>query len=130
MKIEISLVAKIYPENQEKTACVEYSTVYSPPEELQIPESANKNSSPNTSGNESSQSMSESSISSGSNSVANSRLNSPSEEGNENFPDLSNAIHDLDSKSSSATITPVAKSFPKYEERRRTSRRESMCMII
>ncbi len=106
-------VAKIYPENQEKTACVEYSTVYSPPEELQIPENSNKTSSPNTSGNESSQSLSESSISSGATSLANSRRNSPNEDTNENLPDLSNAIHDIDSKSSSATITPVTKSFPK-----------------
>ncbi len=107
------LVAKIYPENQEKTACVEYSTVYSPPEELQIPENSNKTTSPNASGNESSQSMSESTISSSSNSLANSRLNSPNEDTNENLPDLSNTIHDIDSKSSSATITPVTKSFPK-----------------
>lgn len=57
--------------------------------------------------------MSESSISSGSNSLSNSGLNSPTEDTPEPYPDLSNAIHDLDSKSSSATITPVTKSFPK-----------------
>ncbi len=57
--------------------------------------------------------MSESTISSSSNSLANSRHNSPSEDTNENLPDLSNAIHDIDSKSSSATITPITKSFPK-----------------
>ncbi|CAF1236792.1 unnamed protein product [Adineta steineri] len=106
-------VAKIYPENQEKTACVEYSTVYSPPEELQIPDGSQKTPSPTASGNESSQSMSESTISSSSNSLANSRLNSPSEDTNEMLPDLSNNLHDIDSKSSSATITPITKSFPK-----------------
>ena len=105
--------AKMYPENQEKTACVEYSTVYSPPEELQIPDGSAKATSPNHSGNESSQSMSESSISSGSTSLANSRLNSPSEETPEIGTDLSALVPDLDSKSSSATITPVAKFFPK-----------------
>jgi hypothetical protein len=99
----------MYPKNQEKTACVEYSTVYSPPEELQIPESENKN----VNINESSQSMSESTISSSSNSDFNSRLSSPLEENNEIIPDLSETIREIDSKSSSATITPVAKSFPK-----------------
>ena len=107
------LVAKMYPENQEKTACVEYSTVYSPPEELQIPDGSAKTTSPNHSGNESSQSMSESSISSSSNSLANSRLNSPSEEMPDINSDLSGLVPDLDSKSSSATITPVTKCFPK-----------------
>ncbi|CAF3470942.1 unnamed protein product [Rotaria sp. Silwood1] len=107
-------VVKTYPENQEKTACVEYSTVYSPPEYLEIPDSgSNKTPSPNTSGNESSQSMSESTISSSSNSLVNSRLNSPSDDTNDIIPDLSSSIHDMDSKSSSATITPVTKSFPK-----------------
>jgi hypothetical protein len=104
--IENILVARIYPENQEKTACVEYSTVYSPPDELQIPDGAIKR----TSGNESSQSISESTISSSSNSA----LNSPIEDTNEIVPDdLSGTLHDMDSKSSSATITPVTKSFPK-----------------
>jgi hypothetical protein len=95
---------KIYPENQEKTACVEYSTVYSPPEELQIPENSNKNV------NESNPMMSDSTLSSSSNSDINSRFHSPGEEKNGIVPDLSGTI---DSKSSSATITPVAKSFPK-----------------
>lgn len=102
-------VAKIYPENQEKTACVEYSTVYSPPDELQIPDGSNKISTSMISVNDSNQSMSESSISSSSNSLVNSRLNSPSEEG----PDLSSLVQEIDSKSSSTTITPVAKCFPK-----------------
>jgi len=100
---------KIYPENQERTACVEYSTVYSPPEVLQIPESENKN----VNMNESNQSMSESTISSSSNSDINSRHSSPIEENNGILPDLSRTIREIDSKSSSATITPVAKSFPK-----------------
>jgi hypothetical protein len=110
---KLFLVVKIYPENQEKTACVEYSTVFSPPEELQIPENSNNALSPNASGNESSQSISESTISSSSSSLVNSRRDSPSEETNEMLHDLSSAIHDIDSKSSSATITPVTKSFPK-----------------
>jgi len=101
---------KIYPENQEKTACVEYSKVYSPPEELQIPESENKN----VKMNETNQSMTESTISSSSNSDINSRINSPIEENSEILTDLSGTmIREIDSKSSSATITPVAKSFPK-----------------
>ena len=33
-----SLENKLYPENQERTACVDYSKVYHPPEELQIPD--------------------------------------------------------------------------------------------
>ena len=108
------LVAKIYPANQEKTACVEYSTVYSPPEELQIPDgSTNHMPSPGASGNESSHSISESTVSSSTNSQVNSGMNSPSEEMNEIVPDLSNTLHDIDSKSSSATITPVTKTFPK-----------------
>jgi hypothetical protein len=90
---------KIYPENQEKTACVEYSKVYSPPEELQIPEATNKNST-----------MSESTISSSSNSDIHFRRNSPIEEINGITP---GAILEPDSKSSSETITSVAKSFPK-----------------
>ncbi|UJR10094.1 hypothetical protein I4U23_014316 [Adineta vaga] len=107
-------VAKIYPENQEKTACVEYSTVYSPPEELQIPdEASNQMPSPNASGNESSHSISESTVSSSTNSQANSGLNSPSEEMKEIISDPSNALYDIDSKSSSATITPITKNFPK-----------------
>lgn len=106
-------MVKIYPENQEKTACVEYSTVYSPPAELQIPDGPNKNASPTTSGNDSSQSLSESSVSSTSTSLANSRLNSPTEETPEIGSELSGLMHDLDSKSSSATITPVTKFFPK-----------------
>ena len=57
--------------------------------------------------------MSESTISSSSDSLGNSTLNSPSEDSNGTPPDLSNTLHDIDSKSSSATITPVAKSFPK-----------------
>jgi len=91
---------KIYPENQEQTACVEYSTVFSPPNQLQIPESQQTTSNP---------SMSESTISSSSNS----QLNSPSEEHPRRLPDLSNTILEIDSKSSSATITPVTKTFPK-----------------
>ena len=106
-------MVKIYPENQEKTACVEYSTVYSPPAELQIPDGPNKNASPTTSGNDSSQSLSESSVSSTSTSLANSRSNSPTEETPEIGSELSGLMHDLDSKSSSATITPVTKFFPK-----------------
>jgi hypothetical protein len=105
---ELFLVVKIYPENQEKTACVEYSSVFSPPEELQIPENSNNALSPNASGNESSQS-----ISSSSSSLVNSRRDSPSEDTNDLLHDLSSALHDIDSKSSSATITPVTKSFPK-----------------
>ncbi|CAF0861729.1 unnamed protein product [Adineta ricciae] len=106
--------AKIYPANQEKTACVEYSTVYSPPEELQIPDgSTNHMPSPGASGNESSHSISESTVSSSTNSQVNSGLNSPSEEMNEFVRDLSNTLPDIDSKSSSATITPVTKTFPK-----------------
>jgi hypothetical protein len=100
---------KLYPENQEKTACVEYSTVYSPPEELQIPENPNKNNNIN----ESNQSMSESTLSSSSNSDINSRLHSPMDENNGRLPDVSGISLDIDSKSSSATITPIAKSFPK-----------------
>ncbi|CAF3636947.1 unnamed protein product, partial [Rotaria sordida] len=100
---------KIYPENQEKTACVVYSTVYSPPEELQIPENTTKN--PRT--NESNPSMSESTISSSSNSDITSKFNSPMEEINRILPDISETIMEIDSKSSSATITPVTKSFPK-----------------
>ncbi|CAF0729996.1 unnamed protein product [Rotaria sordida] len=100
---------KIYPENQEKTACVVYSTVYSPPEELQIPENTTKN--PRT--NESNSSMSESTISSSSNSDITSKFNSPMEEINRILPDISETIMEIDSKSSSATITPVTKSFPK-----------------
>ena len=107
------LVAKIYPENQEKTACVEYSTVYHPPDELQIPDGPNKTPSPSASGNESSQSMSESTVSSSSNSLTNSQLNSPDEDFRGIVPDLTGTIHDIDSKSSSATITPVTKSFPR-----------------
>ncbi len=87
---------------------MEYSTVFSPPEELQIPENSNNALSPNASGNESSQS-----ISSSSSSLVNSRRDSPSEDTNEMLHDLSSALHDIDSKSSSATITPVTKSFPK-----------------
>jgi hypothetical protein len=105
-KISIS-ENKIYPENQEKTACVEYSTVYSPPEELQIPENANKNV------NELNPLMSDSTLSSSSNSDITSRLDSPSEDNHGLVPDLSGTILDIDSRSSSATITPVAKSFPK-----------------
>ncbi|CAF3593459.1 unnamed protein product [Rotaria socialis] len=103
-------IARIYPENQEKTACVEYSTIYHPPEELEIPDNG---SNKNASGNESSQSMSESTISSSSNSLVSSRHNSPSEDTNNLIPDLSGSVHDIDSKSSSATITPITKSFPK-----------------
>ena len=103
----------MYPENQEKTACVQYSTVYSPPGELQIPDGSNKIISSNANVNDSSLSMSESSISSSSNSLANSRLNSPSEEGPEVSSEMSAMVQDFDSKSSSATITPVTKSFPK-----------------
>ncbi len=103
IKFEFNILEnKIYPENQEKTACVEYSKVYSPPEELQIPEATNKNST-----------MSESTISSSSNSDTQFRRNSPIEEINGITPDVSGTIFELDSKSSSATITPVAKSFPK-----------------
>ncbi len=103
IKFEFNILEnKIYPENQEKTACVEYSKVYSPPEELQIPEATNKNST-----------MSESTISSSSNSDIQFRRNSPIEEINGITPDVSGTIFELDSKSSSATITPVAKSFPK-----------------
>ncbi|CAF0752523.1 unnamed protein product [Rotaria sp. Silwood1] len=111
---------KIYPENQEKTACVEYSTVYSPPEELQIPENTNKNL--NT--NETNPSMSESTISSSSNSDITSKFNSPMEDNNRVLPDLSGTIIDMDSKSSSATITPVTKSFPKPLFDSRTSQSE------
>ena len=87
---------------------MEYATVYSPPNELQIPDSSTKLPSPNTS-----QSMSESTISSSSDSLVNSTLSTPSEDNNEIPSDLSASIHDIDSKSSSATITPVTKSFPK-----------------
>ncbi|CAF5108107.1 unnamed protein product, partial [Rotaria magnacalcarata] len=59
------------------------------------------------------QSMSESTISSSSNSLVSSRHNSPSEDTNNFIADLSGSAHDMDSKSSSATITPVTKSFPK-----------------
>ena len=110
---ETILAVKVYPENQKKTACVEYSTIYDPPQDLQIPNSPNKSSSPNTSGNESSQSMSESTISSSSNSLVNSRLSSPMEDTNEIPPDFSSSFRDIDSKSSSATITPIGKCFPK-----------------
>lgn len=86
---------------------MEYSTVYSPPEELQIPENANKNV------NELNPLMSDSTLSSSSNSDITSRLDSPSEDNHGLVPDLSGTILDIDSRSSSATITPVAKSFPK-----------------
>ncbi|CAF4978398.1 unnamed protein product, partial [Rotaria magnacalcarata] len=80
---------------QEKTACVEYSTIYHPPEELEIPDNgSNTNASPNASGNESSQSMSESTISSSSNSLVSSRHNSPSEDTNNFIADLSGSAHD------------------------------------
>ncbi|CAF2650409.1 unnamed protein product [Rotaria sp. Silwood2] len=100
---------KIYPENQEKTACVEYSTVYSPPDALQIPENTKKH----LTTNESNPSMSESTLSSSSNSDITSKFNSPMDENTRVLSDLSGTIIDIDSKSSSATITPVAKIFPK-----------------
>jgi len=53
--------------------------------------------------------MSESTISSSSHSD----MNSPTDENNGIAPDLSETILEIDSKSSSATITPIAKSFPK-----------------
>lgn len=63
--------------------------------------------------NESDQSISESTISSSSNSDVNSGLNSPMHEYNGIESDLSGTKRNIDSKSSSATITPVTKSFPK-----------------
>ncbi|CAF1132543.1 unnamed protein product [Didymodactylos carnosus] len=112
-------VVKIYPENQEQTSCVEYSSVYSPPQELQIPGDGqtsatsthnNKSNSNAGSGTDSSLSMSESTISSSSNSVVNSGLNTPDDE----LQGIQREINEnTDSKSSSATITPVTKSFPK-----------------
>ena len=84
---------------------MEYSTVYHPPEELQIPDSTNRIV------NESNQSRSESTISS--NSDTNYRFRSSSEEYQGIGPDLSGRKLGRDSKSSSTTITPVGKSFPK-----------------
>ena len=98
---------RIYPENQEKTACVEYATVYSPPEELQIPERTNQS---NTN-HDANPLMSESTISSSS--EMNSKLDSPTEERTNLLADPSGNLLDVDSKSSSATITPVAKYFPR-----------------
>ncbi|CAF1335976.1 unnamed protein product, partial [Didymodactylos carnosus] len=110
-------VNKIYPENQEQTSCVEYSSVYSPPEELQIPtdiQTSTKSSPTNNNnsnlnvgnGTDSNLSMSESTISSSSNSD----LNTPNEELQHIQREISESA---DSKSSSATITPVTKHFPK-----------------
>lgn len=99
---------KIYPDNQEKTACVDYSSVYNPPEELQIPESLSRV--PHA--NESNQAMTGSNRSS--NADFTSSIMSPREEQFKGLSDVPGAICDMDSKSSSsATITPVAKSFPK-----------------
>ena len=105
---------RIYPENQEKTACVEYATVYSPPEELQIPDPTDQ---PNTNAF-----MSESTISS--NSDMNSKLDSPTDERTSLAADPSGNLLDVDSKSSSATITPVAKHFPRPMFEPRVSRSE------
>lgn len=84
---------KLYPENQEQTACVEYATVFRPPEALQIPQNSIKPP----------QSMTGSTSSLNSSTVDNQRL----------MTDMPTSVIDLDSKSSSATITPIAKSFPK-----------------
>ena len=94
---------QLYPENQEKTACVEYSTVYHPPEELQIPENSNII--------ESNPSMSESTITSSSFSDISSRLNVKSEENQETASDQSGLIIEMDSRSSSATIMPSKNIF-------------------
>ncbi|CAF3868387.1 unnamed protein product [Adineta steineri] len=109
---------RLYPENQEKTAYVEYASIYNPPDELQIPENMNKN----THINEANQSMSESTISSNSNST----FHSPTEENrNMYIGNLSETIHEIDSVSSSTTITPVTKNFPKPLFERRTSQTET-----
>ncbi|CAF1273258.1 unnamed protein product, partial [Adineta ricciae] len=100
---------KLYPENQEKSTFVEYSQVYNPPEELQIPDSLNTKA--NT--HESNPLMSESTISSSSNSDINSQHHSPIDEKYSILGELSETILEMDSKSSSATITPIAKTFPK-----------------
>ncbi|CAF4315708.1 unnamed protein product, partial [Adineta steineri] len=109
---------RLYPENQEKTAYVEYASIYNPPDELQIPENMNKN----IHMNETNQSMSESTISSNSNST----FHSPTEENrNMYIGNLSETIREIDSVSSSTTITPVTKNFPKPLFERRTSQTET-----
>ena len=99
---------KLYPENQERTACVEYATVYSPPEELQIPEGVPRKPVQLDTNN---QSMTESTISNSS--EKNSKMNSPSEDPTHVLADLSGNILDIDSKSNSTTATPIAKTFPR-----------------
>ena len=85
---------QLYPENQERTACVEYSTVYHPPEVLQIPENSNLIGS--------NASMSESTLTSSSFSDIPSRFH-PS--------DRSGLLPEIDSRSSSATIIASKNAF-------------------
>lgn len=94
---------QLYPENQERTACVEYSTVYHPPDALQIPD--------NSTMIESNPSMSESTITSSSFSDVSSRLNVKSEDNQETASDQSGLILEMDSRSSSATIMPSKNIF-------------------
>ncbi|CAF5217783.1 unnamed protein product, partial [Rotaria magnacalcarata] len=101
---------KIYPENQEKTACVEYATVFSPPEQLQIPPNPNKVSS-----------MTDSTLSVNSNSDETSKLDSPMEGSYRVAPDLSGIRMNTDSISSSAAITPVTKNLPKTSQNEENS---------
>lgn len=101
-----TLENKLYPENQEKTACVEYAKVYSPPEELRIPDGISMKI---VKTDPTSQSMTESTISYTSD--RNSKSNSPSDDRTQIVPDLSGSLLDVDSKSSSTTITPIAKTF-------------------
>ncbi|CAF4002832.1 unnamed protein product [Rotaria magnacalcarata] len=101
---------KIYPENQEKTACVEYATVFSPPEQLQIPPNPNKVSS-----------MTDSTLSVNSNSDETSKFDSPMEGSYRIAPDLSGIRMNTDSISSSAAITPVTKNLPKTSQNEENS---------
>ncbi|CAM4856304.1 unnamed protein product [Rotaria socialis] len=96
---------KIYPENQEKTACVEYATVFSPPEQLQIPQNPNKISP-----------MTDSTLSVNSNSDETSKCDSPMEGSYRVVPDLSGIRMDIDSISRSATITSATKNVSKTSQ--------------
>lgn len=101
---------KIYPENQEKTACVEYSTVYKPPEELQIPERTAKVRTTV----QAPPIANESTLTSSFHSEINSKINSPTEENSSLYVDIARSSNDLDSKSSSSTITSINKDISKY----------------
>ena len=107
-----SVENRIYPENQERTACLEYATVYRPPEELQIPDSTIN-----------AMRISESTISSG----GNSRLDSPGDENDGIAGDVRRTLRDRDSKSSSTTITSMSGNGPRplFESRRSQSGRNS-----